>query len=233
LGAAQVREDLPDDRGIVQRGDQPQPAPAVRANGEHDYRIGPTGHILPTRADNPNPPNPLEYTLPSTALEWDFGRRIPAANITSPDAHDPLLAHVPAPVVDADGMLDDDGGSMCLDGEPFTGIECWVDEKEGRGETTYIHGTQTGLKRGWYPSGAPKYEYWMLMGTQHGKKREWHPNGQLAEEADYELGFDLRHKFWDKDGNLIEEFERDKNDPAYEQLKSERETYKEEIGGRT
>ena len=31
LGAAQVREDLPDDGGVVQRGDQPQPASAVRA----------------------------------------------------------------------------------------------------------------------------------------------------------------------------------------------------------
>jgi len=69
----------------------------------------------------------------------------------------------------------------------------------------------------------------MLMGTYHGKKREWHPNGQLAEEADYELGFELRHKLWDEDGNLIEEFERDENDPAYEELKEERETYKEEI----
>jgi antitoxin component YwqK of YwqJK toxin-antitoxin module len=128
-----------------------------------------------------------------------------------------------------DGTLDYDGGSVCLDGEPFTGIEYWADEKEGRGETTYINGTQTGLTRGWYPSGAPKYEYLMLMGVYHGKNRRWHPNGQLAEEADYELGFDLRHKHWDKDGNLIEEFERDKNDPAFEQLKVQRETYKEEI----
>jgi len=119
-------------------------------------------------------------------------------------------------------------GRECLDGEPFTGIDCWVDEGY-RGETTYISGIQTGLKRGWYPSGAPKYEYQMLMGTYHGKKREWHPNGKLSEEADYELGFDLRHKFWDKDGNLIEEFEREKNDPAYDALKLERETYKEEI----
>ena len=70
-------------------------------HGEHDYRIGPNGHIFPTKAENPNPPNPLEYTLPTTALEWDFGRRIRAADIASPNSHDPLLAHLPAPVVDA------------------------------------------------------------------------------------------------------------------------------------
>jgi hypothetical protein len=128
----------------------------------------------------------------------------------------------------ADAPLDYLNGRMCLDGEPFTGIDCWEDEGD-RGETTYISGIETGLKRGWFSSGALNYEYWMLMGTYHGKKREWHPNGQLAEESDYELGFDLRHRYWDKDGTLIEEFERPESDPAYEQLKSERETYKDEI----
>jgi RHS repeat-associated protein len=67
--------------------------------GRHDYRIGPNGHVLPTKAENPKPPNPLEYTLPVTALEWDFGCRVRGANIASPNAHDPLLAHVPAPLV--------------------------------------------------------------------------------------------------------------------------------------
>jgi RHS repeat-associated protein len=67
--------------------------------GEHDYRIDPNGNILPTRAENPKPPNPLEYTLPTTALEWDFGRRVRAGNIARPNAGDPLLALFPAPVV--------------------------------------------------------------------------------------------------------------------------------------
>jgi RHS repeat-associated protein len=71
------------------------------SRGEHDYLIGPTGHIFPTRAENPKPPDPLEYTLPGTALEWDFGLRIRAANMASPNAHDSLLAGVPAQVVDA------------------------------------------------------------------------------------------------------------------------------------
>ena len=127
-----------------------------------------------------------------------------------------------------DGSLSYINGCMCLKGEPFTGIEEFVNE-EGRGEATYVGGILTGLRRGWFPSGTPSYEEEMLMGLYHGKKREWHPNGQLAEEADYELGFDLRHKLWDEDGNLIEEFERDENDPAYEELKLQRETYKEEI----
>jgi RHS repeat-associated protein len=69
--------------------------------GGHDFRIDPNGNLLPTKEANPNPADPLTYQLPTTALEWDFGRRIPAANIASPNAHDPLLARVPAPVVDA------------------------------------------------------------------------------------------------------------------------------------
>jgi antitoxin component YwqK of YwqJK toxin-antitoxin module len=119
-------------------------------------------------------------------------------------------------------------GRACLNDEPFTGIQEFVND-EGRGETTFVGGISTGQRRGWFPSGTPSYEEEMLMGVYHGKKREWHPNGQLAEEAEYELGVELRHKLWDEEGNLIEEFELDENDPAYERLKVERETYKEEI----
>src|SRR6476659_4360421 len=128
----------------------------------------------------------------------------------------------------ADGSLSYVNGRMCLKGEPFTGVEEFVND-EGRGEATYVEGILTGPRRGWFPSGSPSYEEEMLVGVYNGKKREWHPNGQLAEEADYELGVELRHKLWDEDGNLTEEFELPENDPAYEHLKVERETYKEEI----
>ena len=67
--------------------------------GGHDYRIDPNGHRLPPRAQNPNPPNPLEYTLPDTALEWDFGRRLDRKMIGPPQAGDPILFQFPAPVI--------------------------------------------------------------------------------------------------------------------------------------
>jgi antitoxin component YwqK of YwqJK toxin-antitoxin module len=123
----------------------------------------------------------------------------------------------------------DDGG-MHLDGEPFTGIGYFLDD-EGRleAEVTYRAGSQVGLKRGWFKNGQPSYEASMFRGVLHGKNREWHSNGQLAEDSDYELGFELRHKRWDEKGKLIEEFELDKNDPGYKRLEKYREAYKVDL----
>jgi RHS repeat-associated protein len=67
--------------------------------GGHDYRIDPNGNVLPTKAADPAPLDPLAYELPRTALEWDFGRLVDAKTIRPPQASDPLLAHFPAPVV--------------------------------------------------------------------------------------------------------------------------------------
>lgn len=69
------------------------------SQGRHDYRIDPNGHILPTKADNPKPADPLEFQLPNTPLEWDLGRLVAKEAIDSPAANDPLLAQFPAPVV--------------------------------------------------------------------------------------------------------------------------------------
>ena len=68
--------------------------------GQHDYRVDPNGHVLPTKADNPNPPDPLAYKLPKTPLQWDLGLLVDQETIATAHAHDPLLAHFPAPVVD-------------------------------------------------------------------------------------------------------------------------------------
>jgi len=67
--------------------------------GQHDYRIDPNGHVLPTKAENPTPPDPLAYRLPTTPLEWEFGRLVAATDIKPPTANDPLLGLFPAPVV--------------------------------------------------------------------------------------------------------------------------------------
>ena len=69
--------------------------------GLHDYRIDPNCHVLPTKAQNPKPRNPLEYILPTTALQWDFGRRVDAREIQPPYALDPLLEDFPASVANA------------------------------------------------------------------------------------------------------------------------------------
>jgi antitoxin component YwqK of YwqJK toxin-antitoxin module len=129
-----------------------------------------------------------------------------------------------------DESLTYSNGGMYLDGEPFTGIAYFLDD-EGRleAEVTYRAGSEVGLKRGWFENGQPSYEVFMFNGVFHGKKREWHRNGQLAEDSDYELGFELRHKRWDEEGELIEEFELDKDDPGYKRLEKFREAYKVDL----
>ena len=127
-------------------------------------------------------------------------------------------------------FLNYDDGRMYLDDEPFTGIGFFLDD-EGQleTETTYREGIQMGLRRAWFETGQLQHEYMMFRGVLHGKKREWHFNGQLSEEGDCEFGYVLRRKRWNEDGELIEDFEVDANDPIYEQVKLDRETYKEEL----
>ena len=63
-----------------------------------------TGSAPPAISFQPGPriqTRPVHWnTRCRPALEWDFGRRISISNIAAPNAHDPLLARVPAPVVD-------------------------------------------------------------------------------------------------------------------------------------
>lgn len=86
-----------------------------------------------------------------------------------------------------------------------------------------------GPKRGWFEDGQISYEATMFNGVFHGRKREWHPNGQIAEDGYFELGFELRHKQWDDEGTLIDEFELDKDDPNYKRLEKYREAYKADL----
>ena len=70
------------------------------ANGRHDYRVDPNGHALPPRSVDPEPPDPLAYTLPDAPLDWEFGRLLDAKGIRPPERSDRVLASFPAPVVD-------------------------------------------------------------------------------------------------------------------------------------
>jgi RHS repeat-associated protein len=67
--------------------------------GQHDYRIDPNGYVLPNKADDPDPSDPLAYELPPTALEWEFGHLLDAALIQPPRQVDALLAQFPTSVV--------------------------------------------------------------------------------------------------------------------------------------
>ena len=112
-----------------------------------------------------------------------------------------------------------DDGLMILEGEPFTGIGDLVDDTgQLVGEIEYRNGLEWGMKRGWNIPDKLYYEGCFYRGVLHGKQREWHANGQLAEEGDYELGFVLRKRRWDEDGNLLNEYELQETDPDYKTL---------------
>lgn len=121
-------------------------------------------------------------------------------------------------------------GLMWFEGEPFTGIGYSlnvngdVDE-----ESEYRNGLKWGLARVWYLPGKLFQERQLFMGTLHGKEREWYPSGQLKEEGDYELGFAVRRKRWDEDGELLEDFQLKETDPKFKRLERFRQIYKDDL----
>jgi antitoxin component YwqK of YwqJK toxin-antitoxin module len=44
----------------------------------------------------------------------------------------------------------------------------------------YAHGVKTGVHRGWWPNGMPRFECRFKDGLSDGTCREWYENGQLA-----------------------------------------------------
>ena len=44
----------------------------------------------------------------------------------------------------------------------------------------YTHGVKTGVHRGWWPNGMPRFECRFKDGLSDGTCREWYDNGQLA-----------------------------------------------------
>ena len=87
--------------------------------GVHDYRVDPHGNVLPTRAANATPADPLASVHPTLPLEWDFGRRIEPAKIGRVRRDGPVLAHFPTVVVDA--LLKKSSSSLPSDGSAATG----------------------------------------------------------------------------------------------------------------
>lgn len=121
-------------------------------------------------------------------------------------------------------------GIMWLEGEPFTGIAEFRDAKGGlTGEYEYREGLKWGKSRAWYTPGVPFQEGEFFMGTGHGKHREWYRNGKLKEEVDYELGFVVRRKQWDEDGDLTEDYEIQETERKYKDLEKFRVHYKDAL----
>lgn len=111
-------------------------------------------------------------------------------------------------------------------GRPFTGV-AYTTYSDGTpmSETEHRDGLFFGVSRGWWESGKPETEANYAFGVLHGPSRSWYANGQLAEEELHEHGILVRSKKWDEQGNLVEEYELDESDPAYEALLRSREAY--------
>jgi RHS repeat-associated protein len=60
-------------------------------NGRHTRRVGAGGQVEPPEQEEPDPPDPNEYELPGTAIEWEQGERItPGID----GAHDPAILSI-------------------------------------------------------------------------------------------------------------------------------------------
>jgi RHS repeat-associated protein len=60
-------------------------------NGGVTGRIDPLGFALPPPHVEPNPPDPLEYELPETPVEWELGALVDPTEAESATPHDPVL----------------------------------------------------------------------------------------------------------------------------------------------
>jgi len=119
-------------------------------------------------------------------------------------------------------------GMMLLDGVPFTGIGEVLDATRGLiAEYEYRNGLKWGESRVWYSPGVRFQQGLFFMGTGHGKHREWYRNGTLKKELDYDLGYVVRRKVWDEDGDLIEDYKLQESEPKYESLQKFRKHYQD------
>ena len=116
----------------------------------------------------------------------------------------------PAQVLRVDARdLDTDlsGYEYFWQGEHFTGVA--VEFGQGSdgiiSETEYYKGAQHGFYREWYEyPDQLKTEERYRYNTRNGVFRDWHPNGQLKEEAEFQMGTELRRAQWDENGTPIE-----------------------------
>ncbi|MBW3502426.1 toxin-antitoxin system YwqK family antitoxin [Janthinobacterium sp. NKUCC08_JDC] len=114
----------------------------------------------------------------------------------------------------------DDFLVMHYDGKPFTGIAFENDENGVLvTETGFIEGQKNGVSREWSNSGDLIREEWFALNSLHGPSREWHDNGSIKIDSLYELGICINKKEWDKNGNIIKNYQIDEGGPQFSTLK--------------
>jgi RHS repeat-associated protein len=198
--------------------------------GQHDYRIDPNGHVLPTRAQDPDPPDPLAYQLPETPMEWEFGNLLSRDTITPPTKDDPVLCLFPASVYNAVlGMVNPGQPKPNMNGAPATEqldehdrpleqtgpnfTERWqydpygnlIEHRDREGSVSrYVFGSWNSLKQEIDPLGhVTKYEHT----TQGSVAKVVDPGGTVTE-----YGYDLCERLIEvrRQGKVRETYRRDK-----------------------
>jgi antitoxin component YwqK of YwqJK toxin-antitoxin module len=108
---------------------------------------------------------------------------------------------------------------VVYNGVLFTGIAVeYYDDDLPATETEVINGRRSGWSREWYLNGQLKIEEYYINSILDGIYREWFENGQLKIEKKVVEGIEVESKEWDEQGNLIETFTMDKNQPLFELL---------------
>lgn len=111
-------------------------------------------------------------------------------------------------------------------GKPFTGLIVY-DAPEGwvEGEEPHRDGLAWGTRRRWHAPNVLAEEAQLAHGAYHGVVRKWHENGVLADASNYEYGVRVSGRRWDETGNLIDDFQLEESDPAFEILQASRRAY--------
>jgi antitoxin component YwqK of YwqJK toxin-antitoxin module len=111
-------------------------------------------------------------------------------------------------------------------GKPFTGIadELNIDGKLIN-ETSYLDGMEDGIEKFWYPNGQSESVSEVKGNRPHGKFQHWYEDGKIKYEGVCELGYVVKRKEWDKNGNLINEYNIENDPERYKQVLREREIF--------
>jgi antitoxin component YwqK of YwqJK toxin-antitoxin module len=91
---------------------------------------------------------------------------------------------------------------------PLTVTRSWYPNGQIAQERSYLAGRETGLHRGWWPNGMPKFVYAYAGGLLQGESREWFQSGALWRDQHYEAGHEsgLQRLYWE-DGRVRASYE--------------------------
>ncbi|TVT38969.1 hypothetical protein FNT36_14955 [Hymenobacter setariae] len=112
---------------------------------------------------------------------------------------------------------------MMWQGQPFTGIAFQMSPQGTLWcEQAYVEGTLTGISKEWYLNGQLKSQTEYKWNRIHGRDQEWYAGGQAKSNSSYELGIVLSEQQWDKQSNLVKDYQLEQGSAPYTELVRER-----------